>query len=238
MVFLAATPVWLFGIGVIAAGVIAGVAAYYGVQSIRQGLLLKRVVPPSMLQNTIGQAVAVSGRAERQGEQGHDPMKSGALWIRTRVQEYRRRYSSGRSGSRGGWHTVSTDEEPFPFVLQVGNQSIQVRNQPTEVHGAERRVGYQGSTGMGGILSMFGGSRGMRTIVETLYEGDVTVVGQLTANAADGSLALIKDEAVGMLLTGYAGGTQAAIELAKGVVGVLLPVAWLVGTVMLYQKWY
>ena len=110
----------MFWVLALLAGVAAGAGAYYGVQSIRQGLLLKRVVPPGMIRSKIGQGLAVSGRAERQGDDSHDPVQAGALWIRTRVQEYRRSYRSSSRGRRGGWHTVSTDENSFPFRAPRG----------------------------------------------------------------------------------------------------------------------
>lgn len=229
---LASQPIWLFGIVCLLAGGLAGLAAYFGVQSIRQGLLLRSVVPPHQLTGKIGQAIAVQGHARRL-DPGGDPMRANALWVRTRVQEYRRRTSS--SGNRtGSWRTVSDDKKQYPFELEVGEHALPVHAHASEVHGAKSRTSYH-ETGAGGVLGFFGGTRSGRTIVETLHAGQITVVGRL-ASRGDGTLSLTTDESVGLLLTGYSGSTQAAFELAKGVLGVLLPFAWLAGSVWLYQN--
>jgi len=226
-VSLAASGLPLWGFGLIALlsalGVIA--AAYHGLQSLKQAAVLRDVVPYGQLEGRIGQSVAVSGRP-RLGGHGH------YLWQKTTTQEYRRNYSSSnRGGSRGSWHTVSTNVDANDFALQCRGGEVSVRNSATEVHGTRSTTDYDHGGGggglLGGLLSAFVGRR-TRTIRESLpVSPQVTVCGRIVR---DGSgLALVNDPQVGMLLTSASPGTAAMWESVKGWGSVVvLPLLWVI----------
>ncbi len=193
---------------------LAGVAllswvAWISLQSILQArVLLRARATSARLPDRPGRA-AVRGRV-RVFAPVRRPDAGAALWFHCAHQEYR------RSGKRRSWRTVSEESERAVFTLESGGREFHVEGDPTKVQGTETRTVYDDEAALG----LFRSSGDRRRVLRWLpVPEQLTVLGRLEARGGDPIL--VKDNKVGLLLTPHEPGHAAAIEIAKGVAGLV-----------------
>jgi hypothetical protein len=186
-----------------------GWMAWISVQSLLQGRVLLRALALPQLKDNLDRVVSVHGTPEPAGP-SYGPMGFPVLWYRKKYQEYH------RSGKSGSWRTIDSEERTNEFFLNFPDGGrVRVLDKPTEIQGIQRRTDK---------ASMWSNQR---TVFEWLpISPGLTVMGKLALSATGATLT--PDAKLGFLFSTYTPKGAAAIEIAKGIVGLLLVLGGLV----------
>ena len=186
----------------------SGIAVFYGVQSLRQASLLENPIPLQRFGLFDGRAVALIGRP-KEAEYVNYNQSYDCVWMHIDWQQFT------ENRNNRGWNTVSRETMKYDFYLEddQGNKVLVV-NDATEVHGTKN-------------LKSEGTGKHRKNMRYLPFNAEITVVGKAVAGQSANSYSLVKDEKLGMLLSGANAAKQAQREKLKGLLSLgVTVIAW------------